>query len=275
MWPDKALGERIAKDFIAVLVDVDKDGETAKKYGVSAMPTLVIADKEEKVLVMQVGAPFSTVAAASKWFDGIVWALGAIDGLEKAYADKPEDADAALKLVDACKKLGRGDDVVRLCEKFIAQLTASDKKLVDFQFVLGSHKLENARSLDDIKGAGELLEKALSTLLAAKDRRAIEAALGCSRCNGYLDQAGKTPVQLCKTVAAFPDDAETAKLCAALCECLKEPASMKDEDRLAAQKELEALAKSAPKDSEGALYAKALLKTLARASKKGESGKSK
>lgn len=258
-----------------MLVDVDKDGETAKKYGVQAMPTLIVADKDEKVLVKQVGAPFSTVAEATKWFDGIVWALGAIEGLEKAYADKPEDVEAALKLVDACGKLGRGEKVVEICEKFIGKLGKTDKKLADFQFILGSHRLDNARSLDDIKGAAELLEQALPSLLAAKDRRAIETALGCVRCNGYVDQAGKSPVQLCKTIAVFPDDAETAKLAAALCDCLKEPASMKEEDRVAAQKELEALLKSAPKESEGALYAKALLKTLARATKKPDSGKSK
>ena len=45
-----------------MLVDVDKDGETAKKYGVQAMPTLIVADKDEKVLVKQVGAQAHQVA---------------------------------------------------------------------------------------------------------------------------------------------------------------------------------------------------------------------
>jgi hypothetical protein len=229
VWPDKALGERIAKDFIAILVDVDQEPETAKQYGVKAMPTLVIADSTEKVLVTQVGAPFSTPAKAREWFDGVTSAISKIDGLEKTYADK---------------------------------------------LTLGKHRLDNAQSVEDLKKADELLSDVLPALLAAKDRRAIETTLGCVRCNGYLEQESKTPVQLCKAIGVFPDDADTAKLCTALSGCLEDPTAMKDEDRLAAQKELEAIVKSAPKDSEGALYAKAFLKTLARAAKKGESTKS-
>jgi len=239
------------------------------------MPTLIIADKDEKALVTQVGAPFSTVAKAAEWFDGVIWALGAIADLEKASADKPDDAEAALKLVDACQKLGRDDQVAEICEKFVGKLEKGHKKLPDFQFTFGNHLLGNAKSLDDIKRAAELLEAALPAFLAAKDKRAIEATLGCARCNGYTDQAGKTPAQLAKALAVFPDSEDTAKLCAALVESIQDPGSLKEQDRQAAQKELEAIVKSAPKDSEGALYAKAFLKTLARAGKKpgAESGK--
>jgi tetratricopeptide (TPR) repeat protein len=274
VWPDKALGERIAKDFIAILVDVDQEPETAKQYGVKAMPTLVIADSTEKVLVTQVGAPFSTPAKAREWFDGVTSAISKIDGLEKTYADKPDDADNALKLVEAYQRLGKNDQVVEVCEKFIGKLAKSDKKHLEFKLTLGKHRLDNAQSVEDLKKADELLSDVLPALLAAKDRRAIETTLGCVRCNGYLEQESKTPVQLCKAIGVFPDDADTAKLCTALSGCLEDPTAMKDEDRLAAQKELEAIVKSAPKDSEGALYAKAFLKTLARAAKKGESTKS-
>ena len=85
-----------------------------KQYGVSAMPTLVIADNKEKTLVKQVGAPFSTVADASKWFENIASALKDVSDLEAKHSKDAKDVDVSLKLAETYLKLSRLADAAYL-----------------------------------------------------------------------------------------------------------------------------------------------------------------
>ena len=53
-YKDKAVVEK-AKQFVPVLVDVDKQGALAKKYGVEAIPTVIFLDGKGNVLGKSTG----------------------------------------------------------------------------------------------------------------------------------------------------------------------------------------------------------------------------
>lgn len=150
MWPDAKLAERLAKDYVPTLIDVDKDETTGPIYSVSAMPTLVIAEADGTMLVKQVGAPFSTPAEAIEWLDKVGTALTDMKKLEEAYtADK--SAANADKLTECYTTLGATDKVVKLYQ---AQLDALAK---------------------DSKDRGPMLVKLARAQLAGEDMKAARA----------------------------------------------------------------------------------------------------
>jgi len=212
VWCDESVAQRIAKDFVPLLIDVDKDEKTAATYEVSAMPTLVIADAKGEVQVKQIGAPFSTPKDAVKWFDDISTAQKELPALEKAFNEsKNADVAAATKLVDAYNKLGQnakarkvydaildgrdpkdvavvdlrlkfvellmeGDDAATASSQLkivLAALPKDDKRVVDVKL-----RLIDCRLYDDDKVGLDTESAALyDELLKAKDERAIDAAM--------------------------------------------------------------------------------------------------
>jgi protein disulfide-isomerase len=52
VWPDAAVRRAVGDDTIPVLLDVDQPGsaEAARRYGVSAIPTILLVDGDGKVL---------------------------------------------------------------------------------------------------------------------------------------------------------------------------------------------------------------------------------
>jgi thioredoxin-related protein len=52
VWPDAAVRRAVGDDTIPVLLDVDQPGsaEPARRYGVSAIPTILLVDGDGKVL---------------------------------------------------------------------------------------------------------------------------------------------------------------------------------------------------------------------------------
>lgn len=50
VWPDPAVGEALARGFVPVAIDVDRDPHTSGRYKVRAIPTLLVLDADGAVL---------------------------------------------------------------------------------------------------------------------------------------------------------------------------------------------------------------------------------
>ena len=203
------MAKRIAQDYIAVLIDVDVDEATPKLFGVSAMPTLVIADSAGSELAKSVGAPFSTPEDCIKWFDEIGPKIKNFQDLRAKWDEsKHADAEVGASFADACTAVGNtklaietlgaliklaGDDKAaagklhtRLArihldawnlEEATSAAEAADKLLptegesrVDLDVVRAKLLLYRG----DGEAARKLCEKYRETLLKAKDERVIE-----------------------------------------------------------------------------------------------------
>lgn len=52
VWPDERVGQLLAERYVPVLIDVDAPGSAAvtQRYGISAIPTILVLDAQGKVL---------------------------------------------------------------------------------------------------------------------------------------------------------------------------------------------------------------------------------
>jgi tetratricopeptide (TPR) repeat protein len=256
VWPDKALGERIAKDFIAILVDVDKDEATAKQYGVSAMPTLVIADNKEKTLVKQVGAPFSTAADAAKWFENISSALKDVSDLEAKHAKDAKDVDVSLKLAETYLKLSRLADAAKLLEEVLAALPKDDKRVLDVKLKLADALLKGDDDKDSERGVA-LCKELTEAFVKAKDERAMESVHGVMMGHWKAGEFKEAREALLTCVGLFPkhDKAIEYRVYAAYL-------SAQTGDKDTARKELKAVVEAGPADHQWVETAKKVLEGL-------------
>lgn len=254
MWPDKALGERIAKDFVAILIDVDKDQATPKKYGVSAMPTLVIADAKEKALITQVGAPFSTAEEALKWFDDISTALKDVEKLEAELAKDSKNVDLSLKLADTYAKLSRHADAAKLLDTVLAGLAKDDKRVNDVKLKLADALFKG--ELDSERGV-ELCKELTKVFLEAKDERAMESVHGVMMGHWQKEEYKEAREVLLTCVAAFPKHAKVIEYRVYAAYLL-----FQSGDKAGAIKETKAVIEAGPADHDWVKQAKELLEHL-------------
>lgn len=203
------MAKRIEQEYIAVLIDVDVDKATPKLFGVSAMPTLVIADSAGIELAKSVGAPFSTPEDCITWFDEIGPKIKSFQELRTKWdASKHSDADAGAKFADAAAAVGNTKLAIETLESLI-KLAGDNKEAAGklhtrvARIHLDGWNIEDASSaaeaadkllpaegearvdLDlvraklllfsgDAEGARKLCVKYRETLLKAKDERVIE-----------------------------------------------------------------------------------------------------
>lgn len=57
VWPDPRVTAAIAKDYVPVLIDTDRDGATTARYGIEGIPTVLVLDAAGTVL--RRGAPLT------------------------------------------------------------------------------------------------------------------------------------------------------------------------------------------------------------------------
>lgn len=50
VWPDDAVEDAVARSYIPVLIDVDTDSSVAERYGVHAIPTILVLDGNGQVM---------------------------------------------------------------------------------------------------------------------------------------------------------------------------------------------------------------------------------
>lgn len=50
VWPDPAVGRAVAASYVPLLIDVDRDGDVADLYNVRGIPTVLVLDKEGRVV---------------------------------------------------------------------------------------------------------------------------------------------------------------------------------------------------------------------------------
>lgn len=215
------------------------------------MPTLVIADKDEKALVTQVGAPFSTPADAIKWFDDVSTALKQVADLEAAYKKDAKNLDTAIKLAESYGKLSRHADAAKLLEEVLKALPKDDKRVLDVK-----HKLADAllKGEVDIDRGVELCKELTTTFLEAKDERAMDTVhgvmMGCWQ-KGEFKQAREA---LLKCVEAFPKHAKAIEY-----RVYAAYLAAQADDKDTAKKELKAIIEAGPADHEWVNVAKELL----------------
>lgn len=50
VWPDDAVEDAVAQSYIPVLIDVDNDSSVSERYGVEAIPTILVLDANGQVM---------------------------------------------------------------------------------------------------------------------------------------------------------------------------------------------------------------------------------
>lgn len=177
------MAERLGRDFVPLLIDVDNDQETPAKYGVTAMPTLVIADAAGEVQVKSVGAPFDNPKDAVKWFDDVAQALKDLPALEKAFNEsKNADVVTAGKLVDSHTKLGQDDKARKVCESILEGRDPKDTAVADVRIKFADLLMRG----DEPDKAAEQLKQVLK-LLAKDDKRLVDVRMKVIDCRLYAD----------------------------------------------------------------------------------------
>lgn len=181
VWSDKAVAERVHRDFVPVKIDVDVQQELAASYEIMAMPTLIIADAEGNAKVRQVGAAFDNPKDALKWFDDIAAALKDLPDAEKAFAEsKNSDIAKGTKLADLYGKLGLNGKAAKVCEDLINGREEKDSTLIDVRLKLADLQLEES---DSAAAMGQL--KIVLGLLAKDDKRVVDVKLKLIDCRMY------------------------------------------------------------------------------------------
>ncbi|MCB9894368.1 MAG: hypothetical protein H6839_07960 [Planctomycetes bacterium] len=167
------MAKRLDKEYVAVMIDVDKDEVVPPLYDVSAMPTLVITDAEGNELAKSVGAPFSDPEGAIKWFDEIGGKINAFSELQTKWDDsKHADAAVGEKYAEAANELGKTSAAIE-AYKALIELAGEDKaKAGALHTLVAKMLLDNS----DLEGATEHANLADKLLPAEGDAR-IDADL--------------------------------------------------------------------------------------------------
>jgi tetratricopeptide (TPR) repeat protein len=168
VWSKEDVAKRIDKEYVAVLIDVDKDEGTPKLYDVSAMPTLVIADADGFERAKSVGAPFSTPEGAIKWFDEIGGKITAYDDLNAKWNEsKHTDTGSGEKLAEAAIGLGKTTQAIEIYEALIAAAGEDKVRAATLNLKVGKLLLDQW----EIERAAEFVDKADKLAPAEGDAR--------------------------------------------------------------------------------------------------------
>ncbi len=170
VWSDKAVGERVAKDFVPVKLDGDKEAALKKQFEITAYPTIILAEADGSVIVKQVGAAFATPEAAIIWLDEKLKTPGLLDGLVEAAKKNPQDPMAQKALADAYFKAGRKEDAAKV-------YAIAEKLLEDALIDVKLRQCESLIAKRDSEAVKEVLDELLPKLLKKKDERAIAPTL--------------------------------------------------------------------------------------------------
>ena len=63
VWPDAEVARVVARGYVPVLIDTDRDGATTERYGVRGIPTVLVLD--DTGVVIRNGAPLTASGMVS------------------------------------------------------------------------------------------------------------------------------------------------------------------------------------------------------------------
>ena len=214
----------MAKSFVPLLVDVDKDSATAEAFSIQSLPTMVIADAGGAETIRFVGAPFKgDVESAVKWLEAAPGRLAAIDETLKVFGEsKHTNIETGEKLVALYLELGAKGKVVWVYEQLISALGADHAKNGELHLKAGLAAAEawdmektsehltvaleklpkdDPRRTDaslkllpvklmggDVEGVRKEAKEMYDTLRKAKDARAVEAGLQLVQANVFYEE---------------------------------------------------------------------------------------
>lgn len=132
LFHDADAAKYLNDTFVNVLIDVDKDPDTAKKFKVSGIPDSRVVDAGEKEILRSVGYP-------SKLLDQMK-SIGEVSKVQKMLADKPGDPATAIAASEIYARLG--GDKLEEAGKFLEKAIEGDPedksgKLVELWYRLG------------------------------------------------------------------------------------------------------------------------------------------
>ncbi|NUN49776.1 MAG: DUF255 domain-containing protein [Candidatus Brocadiae bacterium] len=112
--------------FVNVLIDTDKDGATAEKYGVGGIPDSRLVDVSGAS-----GNEVLRIVGHRRDFLSRMRAVGEVAGLEKELAAKPDDVALILKASEVYGRIGRHVDAIGVLERGLEldAATPSGKKI--------------------------------------------------------------------------------------------------------------------------------------------------
>ncbi|MCL4730123.1 MAG: thioredoxin family protein [Planctomycetes bacterium] len=204
VWSLDSVARRVAKDFVPVYVDGDKDKATCRKYEVNAYPTIILANADGSLIAKEVGTGGRFTGEA--WIDWIDRQLGTGDRLGdliKAANANPADVAAQRAVADALYAAGR--------KKEAAEYYARAEKVLEDELLL--IKLRKAEAMMDRAKSSpevaELLNEVIPKLIAKKDERVVEITLNFANQIGRLAGKDNDPRRarqmMLDLMAAFPE----------------------------------------------------------------------
>jgi len=172
VWSSDVIAERVAKDFVPVYLDGDKEAAAKKLFDVKAYPTIILAEADCRVIATEVGTGGKTTPEGwSLWIDEKLGASGKLEQFEAAVEKAPQDAAALRALADAYYDLGRKDDAARMYGRAEAVV---EEELI--QIKLRRCELLMGKLKDD-PTVREVLDELIPKLLKKKDERVIQVSL--------------------------------------------------------------------------------------------------
>jgi tetratricopeptide (TPR) repeat protein len=195
--------------FVPLMIDVDKDRDTAQKYGVRAMPTFVILSSEGEEEMRQRGAPFRTPEDARDWFGRILGGLDNVTAHEEAYAENGDSLEHGMRLAGTYNDLGRGKDALEIYEKFEDQLDPEAENYVDIRLAHAdalTSTITRENRAEVAPRLAKIYESVVPQLIEAKDERAIEPGMMVARIKAMV---GNDPAAgregMLKLAEVFPE----------------------------------------------------------------------
>lgn len=214
-FPDADVQEAIAKGFVPLKVDADKDPRAAQEFGTGSLPTFTILTASRSPLVQAPGfhAPDDLLALLEQ-AEASVRELAA---LEEEVQNNPQDGAKALELGRRYIMMSRGDDALRVLggvpASTIQAMVEDDQRELSYLLALSNvaaDKFAEAAGLldafveanpDDVRADRAIRLGVESRYLAAK--QAMDA--------GNVDAAIKSFQQVVERSGDFPQLAMRAE----------------------------------------------------------------
>lgn len=210
VWSDASFAEALSKQFVALKIDGDKQKELTRSFGVTAYPTIVLAEADAKAFCTQVGTDRRfTPNAWILWLDEQLNSGSKLAGLKAAVDSAPDNATAWTTYADALYALGRGKEATEAYSKAEALLdeAALHVKVRKAKLLLAT--------LKDDPTCREVLEDLIPKLLKRKDERVIELSVDFSNIVGRLakERDPKAARQMMLDLkAAFPESTRLTEI---------------------------------------------------------------
>lgn len=142
-FPDPAVKTALA-EFVLIKVDADKQMELVERYSDGSLPTLVVLDATGKMLDSTMG--YLDPAAFTEWLAAAKNAGKELEALEARVAAQPEDAAAAMLLVERYLKIREGGKALEILNKLpesaIAKLSKDDQANLQYSKAVAHYESE-------------------------------------------------------------------------------------------------------------------------------------